>query len=233
MPQHASLYRFQRNQNVPRWDISQIPLETRLHLRHTVERVRLPESRLEQRERDMVEAARRGDRAAFAGLVRAYERSALAIAFACTGDGTLAGDIAQEAFIRAWQGIGRLDDPERFRGWLGRIVRNVAADQLRSRQRMRIVQPEDGRQIVDPIVEAGRSEVRGSINDALATLDEISRAVVVLRYYEQLSSKEIGELLDMTPASVDMRLSRARVELKERLRTLDPKLQAAPTLHGL
>lgn len=178
---------------------------------------------MDERERELVEAARRGDSSAFAGLVRTHERAALAIAYGCCGDSHLAGDIAQDAFLRAWQAIGRLDDVERFRGWLGRIVRNVAADHLRARQRMRIVQPEDERKVVDPRTDADRSELRGNINQALSKLDETTRAIVVLRYYEQQSSKEIAELMEMTPASVDMRLSRARVELKERLGFLDPK----------
>lgn len=180
---------------------------------------------MDEREQELVEAARCGDRAAFAGLVRSCERAVLGLAYSVVGDADLAGDVAQEAFIRAWRGIEKLDDSARFRGWLGRIVRNVAADQLRARQKMRIVQPDDGRHTVDPTIDADRTELRGSINNALATLDEISRAIVVLRYYEQLSSKEIAELMEMTPASVDMRLSRARVELRERLSHVAPVLE--------
>lgn len=205
--------------------VGHFPLSVRNPARsssYCCERIRLPESRLEPCERELAEAARRGDRSAFAGLVRACERAALAIAYACVSDAHLAGDVTQEAFVRAWQGIGKLDDPGRFRGWLGRIVRNIAADHLRARQRIRIVQPDDGRQVIDPAVEADRVERRASINEALAGLDEVSRAVIVLRYYEQLASKEIAELLEMSPAAVDMRLSRARLELRERLDHLSP-----------
>ena len=57
---------------------------------------------------------------------------------------------------------------------------------------------------------------------ALATLDEQTRCAVVLRYYENLSSRQIGEVLDMSAAAVDMRLSRARNELKQKLAWADP-----------
>ncbi|HSU69386.1 MAG TPA: sigma-70 family RNA polymerase sigma factor, partial [Tepidisphaeraceae bacterium] len=66
----------------------------------------------------------------------------------------------------------------------------------------------------DPVTEAGRREEQKRIASAIASLDELSRLVVVMRYYENASSKEIAEALDLTPASVDMRLSRARRQLK-------------------
>ena len=93
------------------------------------------ETRLDESPRELVERVLRKDRAAFAELVQRYERTALAIAYAVTGDSSTAGDVSQEAFLRVWQHIGRLDDPERFGGWLGRIVRNLATDHVRRRPR--------------------------------------------------------------------------------------------------
>jgi RNA polymerase sigma-70 factor (ECF subfamily) len=62
-----------------------------------------------------------------------------------------------------------------------------------------------------------RRERHDMIAAALDTLDEVSRSAVVLRYYDGLSSKQIGELLDLAPAAVDMRLTRARRVLRDRL----------------
>src|SRR5687768_2005149 len=76
----------------------------------------------------LVSRARRGDREAFADLVRRYERTALAVAYAATGDASSAGDATQEAFLRAWQRLGALKDDEKFATWLCGIVRNVAVD---------------------------------------------------------------------------------------------------------
>ena len=58
--------------------------------------------------------------------------------------------------------------------------------------------------------------------DAIVCADEQTRTAVVLRYYENLSSRQIGELLELSPAAVDMRLSRARAELREKLAWADP-----------
>jgi RNA polymerase sigma-70 factor, ECF subfamily len=174
----------------------------------------------------LVTRAQRQDQAAFSELVRRHERTALAIAYAVVGDASLARDVVQEAFLRTWQRLGDLDAPARFPAWIARIVRNEATDHLR-RGRGRFaartagdegaVSPDGPRCVVDPAAEADRHEMRGSINIALAQLDDLTRAAVVLRYYQDLSSKEIGELLELSPAAVDMRLSRARAQLKQLL----------------
>jgi RNA polymerase sigma factor (sigma-70 family) len=156
---------------------------------------------------------------AFAALVRRFERTALAVAFACCGDAALAGDITQEAFLRAWRRLGDLSDEAKFGPWLCGIVRHLSAD-ARRRGRGRHAVPLDAAgagEVVDPAATLDRMEQADMINWALRQLDEISRTAVVLRYYENLSSVEIAELIDATPAAVDMRLSRARRTLRDLL----------------
>jgi RNA polymerase sigma factor (sigma-70 family) len=67
----------------------------------------------------------------------------------------------------------------------------------------------------DPAAECQRKESGERLAAALETLDEVSRTAVVLRYFDNLSSKQIGELLELAPAAVDMRLMRARKALRE------------------
>lgn len=165
----------------------------------------------------LVLRAKLHDADAFAELIQRYEGIALSIAYAHTRNRADAGDLVQDAFLRAWTRLDSLDDPSRFGHWLGRMVRNLAID-LRRRKRpgsldMSIDVPDDAFE-TSPIE---RQEQKRQIDRALGALDELSRSCVVLRYYENLSSKEIGELLDLSPAAVDMRLSRARNQLKERL----------------
>ena len=69
----------------------------------------------------------------------------------------------------------------------------------------------------DPADELARRERHDAIAAALQSLDDVSRSAVVLRYYDGLSSKQIGDLLDLAPAAVDMRLTRARRALRDRL----------------
>ena len=180
---------------------------------------------------EVVRRAQRKDASAFAQLIGRHERAALAVAFGVLNDGNAAGDAVQEAFVRAWERLADLKEPGRFGPWLCGIVRNLAIDSLRrSRNEARPgydgPAAEDGRRdkrhpdhgyCPDPSDELSRRERHDAVAAALQALDEVSRSAVVLRYYDGLSSKQIGELLDLAPAAVDMRLTRARRVLRERL----------------
>jgi RNA polymerase sigma factor (sigma-70 family) len=173
--------------------------------------------------KELVERSRRRDAEAFARLIAAYERVGLAVAFGVLGDASAAGDAVQEAFIRAWQRLEDLREPERFGTWLCGIVRNQALDALRRRKPSEPwggQKTADERWTHDPIEQVGRREQHARVAAAVAALDETSRPVVVLRYYEGLSSRQIADLLEMTPAAVDMRLSRARKQLRTLLMDL-------------
>jgi RNA polymerase sigma factor (sigma-70 family) len=171
-------------------------------------------------EPELVRRAQGGDAQAFAALVQRYERTALSIAFAVLADGAAAGDCAQEAFVRAWQRLAGLGDAARFAPWLCGIVRNAAIDmQRRALVRAGALAKPSAQQpfAPNPLDELDRREQFQQLAEALAALDDVSRTIVVLRYYEGLSSRQIGELLALAPSAVDMRLSRARQQLRDRL----------------
>ena len=169
-----------------------------------------PEKGLSESPHELVLKARRGDSAAFADLIRLHERAALSVAYAIARDAQMAGDIVQDAFLRAWEHIAELQDAARFAPWLLGIVRNAAISQRRRHSRVVDASPaervgSDG----DPARAMERQDTRRMIAEALDELDELSRSAVVLRYFDGLSSRQIGELLDLSPAAVDMRLMRA------------------------
>jgi RNA polymerase sigma-70 factor (ECF subfamily) len=184
---------------------------------------------------DLVARAAAGDAQAFADLIRRYERMALAVAYgANAGDGDRCADLVQESFVRAWTKLHTLQEPQRFAAWLGNIVRNVAADQ---RRRARVRHEHWGRnasahgaddrdhsvfllpagQDADPAAEAEAAEARDHVGAALARLDDLTRSAMVLRYYENCTSRQIADVLGLSPAAVDMRLMRGRQELKRLL----------------
>jgi RNA polymerase sigma factor (sigma-70 family) len=169
---------------------------------------------LESPTEELVQRSLKRDTRAFAQLVGQYERCALAVAYALLGDAEAAGDVAQEAFWRAWQRLAELKEPARFAAWLCGIVRNLAIDH---RRRQRQPPPVPMRLVRQPVEELLDAELGQQMDAALASLDETSRLVVVLRYYQGLSSKQIAPLLDLSAAAVDMRLSRAREALRARL----------------
>ena len=179
---------------------------------------------MEQATADLVIKARRGSHAAFAELIRRYERAALGVAYAVTRDAHAAGDVAQEAFLKAWQSLAGLESAGRFGPWLVGIVRNKATDYYRAARRRERRQGGELPEVpaeADPADPLHRQETRQALAEALERLDETSRMIVSLRYYEGLGGREIGEMLEMSVAAVEMRLSRARRELKEMLEKSD------------
>lgn len=170
---------------------------------------------------DLVLRARRGDGAAFTELIRRHERLALGVAYGVLHDAQLAGDVVQEAFLKAWKRLADLSSAASFPAWLCGIVRNLSVDQKR-RKHLSICGIEEARgeadgRALDPAEEIGRREQATRIAAALESLDELTRSAVVLRYYENLSSKEIGEMLGLSSAAIDMRLMRGRQALKDKL----------------
>jgi RNA polymerase sigma factor (sigma-70 family) len=172
---------------------------------------------------DLVLRARRRDADAFAGLIRRYERVALSVAFSVLGNADAAGDVVQDAFLRAWERLADLKEPARFATWLCGIARNLAIDMHRRGRHVKLSIDAPGsaaaaliedRWPTDPSDELVRREQQALVAEALQSLDDVTRPAVILRYYDGLSSKEIGEILGMSPAAVDMRLSRARQQLK-------------------
>lgn len=171
---------------------------------------------------ETVRKAQRGDAEAFAELIAHFERAALAAAYGVLTDGDAAGDVVQEAFVRAWQRLAELRDAERFGAWLCGIVRNLAHDARRRaarelRTRAAASLTACAGQGSDPAAQLEQRETDQRLSDALETLDELSRTAVVMRYYDGLTSKQIGQLLGLAPAAVDMRLMRARQALRREL----------------
>jgi RNA polymerase sigma-70 factor (ECF subfamily) len=165
----------------------------------------------------LVAGAKRGDVDAFTQLIRKYETTVLGVAFSMTGDSELASEIAQQSFIRAWQRLKDLKQANRFAAWVCQIARNIAND-LHRTKRISSQVPE----LIDPNSPApheqlDQAEISAAIQIALDSLDSITRTTVVLRYFDGLSSREIARILSTSPAAVDMRLSRARDQLRQLL----------------
>ncbi|HEV8385447.1 MAG TPA: RNA polymerase sigma factor [Candidatus Acidoferrales bacterium] len=134
-----------------------------------------------------------------------------------------AEDVAQEAFLRAYQSFARLRDRERFRAWLARITWRLALDRIRSTRRREaretVVMMEDlnspQRTVED--VRASR-EFEQRLARALDALPEKLRVVLVLSAIEGHDVSEVSRLLDVAEGTVKSRLFHARKKLAEMLR---------------
>ncbi len=179
----------------------------------------------------LVERCRQGDIAAFEPLVDKYRQRVWRLAFNVLRDREEAWDVAQEAFIRAYQALPAFRGQSAFYTWLFRIVMNVASDRARSRAARgrafgteRVPEEDWDRVMVDkpageqaPDEAAASAEDRQRIMQALATLSEQHRDIIVLSDIEGLSYKEIADVLEIPMGTVMSRLHNARRKLRAAL----------------
>ncbi|MEQ8768747.1 MAG: sigma-70 family RNA polymerase sigma factor, partial [Planctomycetota bacterium] len=139
------------------------------------------------------------------------------------GDTHLADDIAQETWLRTVKSPPPRADS--VRAWLARVLRNVMSSEMRSRTRraIREAAAEDAREEIEPKDALARQEVVARILQALVALDEVSRQVVLLRFYEDLPPRRIAELLDLPVETVRTRTRRALAALRAQLDASDLK----------
>lgn len=142
------------------------------------------------------------------------------------GNAKEAEDLTQEVFLKAWRGLKKFDQKRSFRAWLWQIVRNVCVDYLRRKKMLvfsALENGEDGERFLDNIADAGesiidkidRKELARQIQKHLAELSEQSREVILLRYGQQMSFKEIADLLGEPIDTVKSRSRRALIALKK------------------
>jgi RNA polymerase sigma-70 factor, ECF subfamily len=182
----------------------------------------------------LIERCRAGDVAAFEPLVEKYRQRVWRLAYNTLRDREEAWDVAQEAFIRAYQALPSFRGQSAFYTWLYRIVMNVATDRARSRGAQgrafgteRVpeedwdrVLPDDNPGDEAPDDAAARREQRQKIVAALETLPEHHRKIVMLSDLEGLSYREIADTLEIPMGTVMSRLHNARKRLRDALRPL-------------
>lgn len=155
--------------------------------------------------RDLVEAARHGDHAAFEVLATSAGDRLYAVARLILRSTDLAEDAVQEALVRAWQRLPSLRDPDRFDAWLYRLVVNACADQ--GRQVRRWSQQVRPIQLDIPISDdTGLVAHREQLERGFSRLKPDQRAVLVLHYYSGFSAVEIARILEIPEGTARSRL---------------------------
>jgi RNA polymerase sigma-70 factor (ECF subfamily) len=185
--------------------------------------MREPEDRAAHGDPDLsaVRAAQ-ADRAAFGVLYRRYLDRVYGYAFYQLGDHHDAEDATERTFLAAMSAIGRFrDEGATFRAWLFRIARNSVANVRRSRARRR-TEPlppdlEGHAPDADPAGVVARADDLRRVLAAMRELPDERRQVIVLRFVDGLSSREIGTVLDRSEGAVRVLLHRALRELRETL----------------
>ena len=157
----------------------------------------------------LVERARRGDRQAFAELVRASGARLDATARLILRDPELAQDAVQDTLIRAWTSLPGLRDPATFNHWLHSLVAHACLDLVRKRRR-RVVEIElTPLHFTDAFDDTGQVADRDLLDRALARLEPEERAVVVLHYYLDLPLPQVARMLGIPGGTAKSRLHRS------------------------
>jgi RNA polymerase sigma-70 factor (ECF subfamily) len=168
-------------------------------------------------DRDLVEQARRGDRAAFTVLVHQVSDSLYAVAYRILRDAGLAEDALQNALILAWRRLPHLREAERFEAWIHRILVNACYDESRRARQWAAnirVLPIDGPTIQD---DSAVIAARDELERIFRRLPIDQRAVFVLHHYLGLPLVEIAELLEIPAGTVRSRLHYATRGLRAAL----------------
>ena len=178
-------------------------------------------------DQDLVARAKAGDQTAFERLVVDNQNKVYSLCVRLTGDREEGADLAQEAFLRAWQALPSFQGESSFSTWVYRLATNVCIDFLRMQARRREVapvqsiddeelswtEPADWEQ--DPHRQLERAELNRAVSQGLERLPDHHRQVLVMRELSGLSYQEIGDALALDLGTVKSRIARARLALRK------------------
>lgn len=173
----------------------------------------------------------RPDKAIFSELVRRYQSHVERLLYHLAPDWSDRADLCQEVWIRVYRHIHRLQEPNRFKGWLSRITTNLFYDELRKRKRHRTPLSLDAPRILEdgemdwelpcpdpsPVDTLMTEEFYRQLQQEITALPEVFRTTIVLREIQGLSYEEIADITGVSLGTVKSRIARARHRLQEGL----------------
>ncbi len=178
----------------------------------------------------LVMKVKNGDQEAFSELVDLYKDKVYQISYRMLGNIHEAQDVAQEAFLRAYMNIDSFDPSRKFSTWLFRITTNLSIDRLRKKKPDFYLDEEvpgtEGLTLSSQLAASEETpedivvtkEMQDWLQQEIIRLPVKYRSVIILKYIEYLSLKEISEILDLPVATVKTRVHRGREPLRKKLR---------------
>ncbi|MED2947419.1 RNA polymerase sigma factor SigW [Bacillus subtilis] len=182
--------------------------------------------------KNRIKQVKKGDQDAFADIVDIYKDKIYQLCYRMLGNVHEAEDIAQEAFIRAYVNIDSFDINRKFSTWLYRIATNLTIDRIRKKKPDYYLDAEvagtEGLTMYSQIAADGvlpedavvSLELSNTIQQKILKLPDKYRTVIVLKYIDELSLIEIGEILNIPVGTVKTRIHRGREALRKQLRDL-------------
>ncbi|GAB3062953.1 RNA polymerase sigma factor SigW [Virgibacillus ainsalahensis] len=185
---------------------------------------------MDQMIKQRIKQVKKGDQSAFEDVVSFYQNKIYQHCYRMLGNAHEAEDIAQEAFIRAYVNIHSFDERRKFSTWLYRIATNLTIDRIRKRKPDYYLDAEvKGTEGLDmysrlaadrplPGEEVESLEMQRYIHKEISELPPKYRSIIILRYLEEFSLKEISDTLDIPLGTVKTRIHRGREALRKKLR---------------
>jgi len=183
------------------------------------------------RERELMQRICAGETDLFYELIRPYERGVFFAAASILGNDADAEEVAQEAVLKAFKNLARFRQESKFSTWLIQIAINEAKMKLRKDRRHLYESIDTGLQTDEgdyiptdfadwreiPSAALDQSELREALNNALKSLPEKYRTVLILRDVQQMSIAETARILGLSEENVKTRTSRARLQMRDLL----------------
>jgi len=175
---------------------------------------------------DIIKKVKKGDFEAFEHLMKFQGQKALKTAYLITGKKHIAEECVQEAFVQCYQKIYQLKNPQAFESWFYRILTRICYDYIK-RNKNNIS--------LEALKEAGQDfhsekddteeiyeekELKKFLINSLYTLDPNYRTIIILKYYQEFSIKEIAKIMKLPEGTVKSRLHRGIKKLEEKLKKL-------------
>lgn len=170
---------------------------------------------------NLVSEARLGKKEAFTQIVKLFKDPVFRQAYAILHDRMEAEDVSQEAFLKAYNSLDRLDSQYAFSSWLTRIVCHLCYDRIHKKKREGLAAGGDweGRipALQDPYEMIEQKHLQMTIHEAMGTLSPDHRTAIVLRDVQGFSYEEMADILGIPAGTVKSRLHAARIALRSKL----------------
>lgn len=168
----------------------------------------------DEQDRLMVEQTLNGNRNAFGGLVRKYERPVYNAAYRILGSPTDAEDAAQTAFVKAFENLGTYRPEYRFYSWMYRIAVNEALNLRKKRRPTQDIDVVPVESDSSPERALHEQEQEERVGKAMMDLNPEDRALILLRHYQDLSYRDLAYVFEVPEKTIKSRLFTARSRLR-------------------
>ncbi|ANF98349.1 RNA polymerase sigma factor SigW [Paenibacillus bovis] len=177
----------------------------------------------------LAKLALKGDQRAFAEIVDLYKDKIFHLGYRMLSNRHEAEDVVQETFLRVYKSLDRYDPKQKFSTWIYRIATNLCIDRLRKRKPSFSLDAElndqdstDGYALIPgdertPESEYLLTETQQLIHQAIDSLPDKYKTVMILRYLQELSLQEISDVMDMPVTTIKTRVHRGREFLRKKL----------------